>query len=91
MVSIDALRGMVVVDRALRGSRVDFYLGRTGDDLEHAAVLEVAGTDDGSIKRLLREKLAQARGNADRLPALAAAVRLREPRILFEDVQRGMP
>ncbi len=89
IVAIDALRGLVVVDRALRGSQVDFYLGRAGDNLEHAAALEVAGVDEGPIKGTVRAKAVQARRNQDRLPALAAAVRFREPYVIVLDVHRS--
>jgi len=88
-VCIEATLGLVVVERARRGTRVDFYLGRIGDGLERAALLEVGGTDAGSIAGVLRDKTAQARQNPDQLPALAVAVRFREPRVMISDVPPG--
>jgi len=91
IVSVDEFRGMVVVERALRGSFVDFYVGVAGGDLERAAALEVAGVDDGSIESLLRDKVAQARQNQDRLPVLAVAVRFREPCVRLVEIARSAP
>ncbi len=91
VLSIEAMRGLVVVRRAPRGSRADYYIGRPGDSFEDAVLLEVAGTDDHSIKSLLAEKLSQAASNPDRLPALAAVVRLREPSVMIADARRETP
>ncbi len=88
IVSVDASRGLVAVNRALRGSRVDFYLGRPEAGLEHAAVLEVAGIDSGSLTHVLDRKRRQASLNPDRLPALAVAVRFVEPRVMIVDVEK---
>jgi hypothetical protein len=85
---VETRRGLVAVDRALRGSRVDYYLGEPGGGLEGAAVLEVGGIDDGNIKRLLERKRLQASRNPDRLPALAAAVRFADPRVMIADVEK---
>jgi hypothetical protein len=91
VLSVEAMRGLVVVKRAPRGSRADYYVGRPGDSFEDAVLLEVGGTDDHSIKSLLAEKLEQAASNPDRLPALAAVVRLREPSVMIADAVRGSP
>jgi hypothetical protein len=89
VLAADRVRGLVVVDRAMRGSRVDFYLGRPGDvSLERAAALEVAGIDVGGIESLLAQKVRQAAMNPDRLPAIAAAVRFHDPRVMLSDVRR---
>ncbi|MBZ0120168.1 MAG: hypothetical protein K8H88_24475 [Sandaracinaceae bacterium] len=88
--AVESRRGLVVVDRAMRGTRVDFFLGRSTEAaLEHAIALEVAGTDHGSAAGLLREKHDQAARNPDRLPAIAAVVRFDGPEVIMGDVERG--
>jgi hypothetical protein len=85
---VETRRGLVAVERALRGSRVDYYLAEPGAGIEAAAALEVGGIDDGSIKHLLGQKCLQASRNPDRLPALAAAVRFADPRVMIADVEK---
>lgn len=84
---VERRRGLVVVDRALRGSHVDYYLGQPGDSLERAASLEVGGTQDGRVAGLLEEKRRQATRNPDRLPTLAVAVRFHDPRVMMANVE----
>jgi hypothetical protein len=91
LLAVEAMRGLVVVKRAPRGSRADYYVGRPGDSFEDAVLLEVGGTDDHSIRSLLAEKLTQAAANPDRLPALAAVVRFREPSVMIDDARRESP
>lgn len=91
VLSVEQMRGLVVVKRAPRGSRADYYVGRPGDSLEQAVLLEVGGTDDHSLMTLLDEKLEQAAANPDQMPALAAVVRFREPRVMIADAREGEP
>jgi hypothetical protein len=86
VLAVEKCRGQLVVSRASRRSRVDYYIRRAGERLEDAVLLEVAGTDDDSLRALLADKLAQPAMNPDRLPALAAVVRFREPRVMIADV-----
>ena len=51
----------------------------TGDRV----LLEIAGTDKGSLGSLLRAKLAQVRGSPIDLPGAACVVRFREPRAIM--------
>jgi len=88
IMSMEASRGLVAVDRALRGSHVDYYLGEPGAGLESAAALEVGGIDDGSIRHLLKQKRGQASRNPDRLPAIAVAVRFADPRVMIANVEK---
>jgi hypothetical protein len=88
ILGVEASRGLVAVDRALRGSLVDFYLGEPGAGLESAAALEVGGTDDGSIRHLLNQKRVQGSRNPDRLPAIAVAVRFANPRVMIADGEK---
>ena len=85
VLAVERLRGRTVISRASRGTRVDFYVAREGESLESAILLEVAGTDAGSVRALLAEKAAQAAANPERLPAVAAVVGFREPRIMIAD------
>lgn len=85
---VDACRGMVVVERAMRGSRVDYYVGGPDDGLERAAALEIGGTQSDGVAGLLEEKRRQAAQNPDRLPALAVAVRFHDPRVMIADARR---
>ena len=85
---IETLRGMVVVWTARRGEHVDIYVGPAGASLDAAAVVEIGGTQNGSVTALLAEKKRQAAENQDRLPATAAAVRFREPRAILATVER---
>lgn len=92
ILGVEAEHGMVVVERAARGSRLDFYLSSDpGADLEDAIGLEVAGVDDGALDSLLRRKEAQARSNPGRLPAIAAAVRFARPRVTLSFVEPEHP
>jgi hypothetical protein len=92
ILGVEAECGLVVVERAARGSRLDFYLASDrGADLEDAIGLEVAGVDDGALDRLLRRKEAQARANPSRLPAIAAAVRFARPRVTLSFVEPEQP
>jgi hypothetical protein len=65
------------------GGALVYDIGRDGDPLERAVLLEVAGTDAGSVLGLLPEKLVQAARNPERLPAIAAE----EPRIAVADAR----
>ena len=85
---VETLRRMVVVWTARRGEHVDFYVGPPGTSLEAAAVVEVGGTQDGSIAAVLAAKRRQASENEDRLPATAVAVRFLEPRAILATVER---
>jgi len=87
--AVEVRRGLVVVFRAPRGSYVDYYLGRPGESLERAALLEVAGRDRGGLSGLLRSKREQAGHNPDRLPAVAAVVRFDVPEVMMDDVDDG--
>lgn len=87
VLAVESLRGHVVLSRAPRGTRVDYYIRRPGERFEQATLLEVAGTDDDSLRALLAEKLQQAARNPDRLPAIAAVVRFREPRVMIADAR----
>jgi hypothetical protein len=68
--------------------RVDFYIGRPGDPLERALLLEVAGSNAGCLRALLAEKVAQAASNPERMPAVAAVVGFEEPRVLVSDARQ---
>lgn len=85
IVAVEALRGLVVVSRAARGSHVDYFIGAPGDGLQNARGLEVAGIDRGSLAALLASKRDQARRNPERLPAIAVAVRFEEPHVMMDD------
>jgi len=86
LLSVHQSRRLVVVRRAPRGSRVDFYVGVPGDRFENAVLLEIAGRDDvASLSALLAEKIDQARRNPDGLPALAAVVRFARPHVMIRD------
>jgi hypothetical protein len=87
VLAVEKIRDQVVFSRAPRGTRVDYYIRRPGEGLEQATLLEVAGTDDGSLRALLAEKLGQAAKNPERQPALAAVVSFREPRVMIADAQ----
>ena len=83
---IRVTRGLVVVQRAPRGTRNDFYVGRAGEGFESATLLEVAGRDEvGDLSGLLAQKKSQARSNPDGLPAIAAAVRFARPHVMLDD------
>ncbi|MBX3273344.1 MAG: hypothetical protein KF729_23980 [Sandaracinaceae bacterium] len=85
IVAVELARNLVVVGRAARGTRNDFHLGREGDGLETAALLEVAGCDDCGLPGLLAKKQEQAALNPDALPAIAAVVRFARPHVMIDD------
>lgn len=87
ILAVERLRSSVVISRAPRGSRVDYYVGLPGQPLERATLLEIAGADADAIGPLLAKKLRQAARNPDRLPAIAAVVTFLEPRASIADAE----
>ncbi len=82
---VHSKRGMGVISRAARGTRFDYYVGVPGEDLEHATALEIGGTDTGSIRAVLTEKVAQIAGRGARIPGIAVAVQLATPCAMLRD------
>jgi hypothetical protein len=78
--------GLEVVERARKGTGVDYWLGRTVGVFE--ARLEVSGILAGSerdVARRLRQKLEQMkRSQADDVPGYAAIVEFTRPRVHVE-------
>lgn len=78
--------GMEVVERARKGTGVDYWLGHVVGVFE--ARLEVSGIlegGDGHVARRARQKLEQmVRSDADGIPGFAAVVEFTSPRVHVE-------
>ena len=86
LMTVHERRGLVAIQRAARPTSNDYYVATPGADLEDAVLLEVAGRDDvANLRALLDQKCAQARGNPDRLPAIAVVVRFARPHVMLRD------
>lgn len=78
--------GMEVVERARKGTGVDYWLGHVVGVFE--ARLEVSGIlegSDGQVARRARQKLEQMkRSDGDGIPGYAAVVEFASPRVFVE-------
>jgi len=78
--------GMEVIERARKGTGVDYWLGHVVGVFE--ARLEVSGIlegGDGQVARRARQKLEQmVRSDADGIPGYAAVVEFASPRVHVE-------
>ncbi len=78
--------GLTVVERSVKGTGVDYWLGSEGDSaFQRKARLEVSGTLDGSdsvIKQRIRQKTEQTKpSDTTRLPAYVVVVGFSRPTI----------
>jgi hypothetical protein len=79
---LSATEGLMITRVTRRGSRVDYFVGRQPGDQE--AILEVGGTDSGSLASLRGSKQAQLResfyaGPPLSLPGYVSATRFAQP------------
>ena len=92
LAAVETMAGLVAVGRAETGSGADYYLGKSGaelDDFESCYRFEVSGVDRGGVSEIrsrLRTKISQVTAAASNVPAIASVVGLATKVVVLEDV-----
>jgi hypothetical protein len=93
LAAVEYSRGYVAVRRAEELTGSDYYVAPAGsklDDLEEAYRLEVSGSElnESKVKRVLSNKLEQAKNGKSDLPAIAAVVGFAVKLILVQTLEK---
>lgn len=77
-----------VVRRLQQGENADWLLEHQDKDVRKLVAFEVSGTDNRSIKRLLRDKLDQVSKSADVDQRCAGVVGFKQPQVALQSVKK---